>query len=208
MANQWQGLTPATWLAKYRPPADADRVMPYGAQWPADPGAFTSPPVDSKLSGVVSWPDGKGGTSWWVLAGTEAWSTYLSLVDKAEKIIAASAPAAKPAPTPMADDNENTNYVAAPGSAMNTGPANIFAANTGNQASVANTFTNSPTDGVTPIGVPVDNCTLCRIWKWPAWLASKALPPGEVSPVVGNLLRFLPFLFWGGLAWWIYKRKR
>ena len=68
-------------------------------------------------------------------------------------------------------------------------------------------FTNTRNWGIQPIGVPVDNCTLCLVVKWPARMAAKVWPVGPVGPwtaIVFNVV--VPVVFWGGLAWLAVKR--
>ncbi len=69
-------------------------------------------------------------------------------------------------------------------------------------------YANDPVAGVVPVGEPIDNCTTCRLWNFPARMVAKLLPAGPVSEPVAMGLRWLPLAFWGGIAWWIWRKAR
>lgn len=69
-------------------------------------------------------------------------------------------------------------------------------------------YANDPDAGVVPVGEPVDNCMTCRLWNFPARLVAKLLPAGPVSAPVAVGMQWLPWVFWGGIAWWIWRKAR
>lgn len=69
-------------------------------------------------------------------------------------------------------------------------------------------YANDPVAGVVPVGEPIDNCTTCRLWNFPARMVAKLLPAGPVSEPVAMGLRWLPLAFWGGIAWWIWRKAK
>lgn len=67
-------------------------------------------------------------------------------------------------------------------------------------------YTNDPHLGVVPVGIPTNQTLMRRVWNAPARAAAKVLPAGSVSEGVALTMMIMPWVIWGAIAWWIWKK--
>lgn len=67
-------------------------------------------------------------------------------------------------------------------------------------------YTNDPALGVVPIGQPTDQTFARKVWNAPALALSKLLPSGAIPEGIALGLTVVPFVLWGFVAWWLWKK--
>jgi hypothetical protein len=172
---------------------------PYG--WPKLPPGLVGLP-GSKCFGSF---DQSTGQSCYVTVGSVAWRRWLDIQAKKQRIIGRGARADRDPVASVLDVSVMPSE--SPERSMD---ADAIRSVTGmlDPDPMPKEYANDPVAGVVTVGEPVDNCTTCRLWNFPARLVAKLLPAGPVSAPVAVGMQWLPWVFWGGLGWWIWRKAR
>jgi hypothetical protein len=166
----------------------------HGYLWPWPSGWDTLPPILDGLDGTVRFedPTSPTGFTWHLYKGSPAWNAWLGQY--------------RPGRVPIV---RGGSVSVTPGIVRAQGPTlaldEAFPSVTGEGDPVPE-WTNDPKLGVVPIGIPTNQSGLAQAWAAPARLASRLLPVGPVPESVAMGFTALPWLVWGFVAWWVFRR--
>ena len=179
------------------PSEGAEFPGPYG--WPKLPPGLVGLP-GSKCFGKF---DTSTGQACYVTVGSVAWSRWLDMQAPKQRIIGRGARADRDPVASVLDVSVMPSE--RPELSIDADPVGAV---TGMLDPMPKEYANDPKSGVVPVGEPVDNCMTCRAWNFPSRMASKLFPAGPVSESVAVVMRWLPWVFWGGLGWWLWRKAR
>ena len=170
-------------------PGDATNGMWYPQ------GGWAVSPVPIGTVGVEQWPDWDGSMRYYVQVGTPAWDYYQNQEFR----------------RPDSDFNfvprSEVNILPGPWAGESSVSVDPATWTTGKAPPPAVTeFVNDPSLGVVPVGVPTDQGPIAQIVNLPAGWVSKLLGPGSVNATTAQAVRATPIVFWGLLAWCLYRR--
>ena len=165
---------------------DAPEIRTYGMLIPE--GGWKQSPVPVSTPGVTRWIGFDGENRYFLTVGSEAWDLYLRT-------------------RPVGFRGRDVNVLPGPWqgeTSVSVSPADVQTDETQEPVSE---FVNDPSLGVVPVGEPTDQDAAGAAFKLPSRIAARLLPAGEVSRGTATAFGLLPWVFWGGLLWWIYRRQ-
>ena len=196
MASRGFGSKMSAW-APITNPDGSENSHGYFYPWP---DGWTSLPVQLEgLDGAVSFedPDSPTGIQWHIIKGSPAWVRWLSVYQ-----------GGAPVREPIA---RGGRVSVTPGIVTGSGPTVATeqrAADASGEGEPVPDYANDPDLGVVPIGVPTDQSTFAKVWNAPARYLAKLLPPGSVPEGIALGLTVTPWILWGLVAWWAWRKFR
>jgi hypothetical protein len=176
-------------------PDGSESTHGYFYPWPQ---GWASLPVQLEgLDGAVSFedPDSPTGIQWFIIKGSPAWRRWLGLYQ-------AGAPGREPI---VRGQPISVMPGIVRGSPPTVATEERSAEATGEGDPVTE-YTNDPSLGVVPIGVPTDQTFARKVWNAPALALSKLLPAGAIPEGIALGLTVVPFILWGLVAWWVWRK--
>lgn len=177
-------------MSAWNPIANPDgSTNTHGYFYPWPNGWPTLPASIHGLPGAVSFEDQTSptGIEWFVIKGTPAYNA----------VIRSQSPPAPKRPVPVS-----------PGAIASTPTQSDRADDQTGEGDPVTEYTNDPALGVVPIGVPTDQTFVRRLWNAPSRAVAKLLPPGSVSETVALGMSIMPWVIWGVVAVWLWRRFR
>lgn len=185
----------SAWTPYIPNPDGTENSHGYYYPWPS--GWPSLPPILRGLEGTYAFedPESETGQKWYIIKGSPAFRRWANQFRPSSPAIVRGQPIRI---TPGILNVTPTTSVQ---------PADEAPTGEGDPVSDIQ-YANDPDLGVVPIGVPTDQTLLRRVWNAPARAAAKLLPPGSVSESVALGMTVMPWLIWGALAWWIWRKVR
>lgn len=191
-------------MSAWTPVANPDgSTNTHGYFYPWPNGWPTLPESIAQLPGSVSFEDETSptGVEWFVIKGSPAYNAW---------VLGQTSPISRGLEIVRARDGSRAISVS-PGTVVPVVKPTTTTTGTDTQSGEGDPvpeYTNDPALGVVPIGVPTDQTFLRKLWNAPARAVAKVLPPGSVSEGVALGLTVMPWLIWGAVAFWIWRRVR
>ena len=164
---------------------DAPDVKSYGILFPE--GGWNKSPVPVSTPGVQRWIGFDGENRYYLTVGSEAWDLYLRT-------------------RPVGFRGRDVNVLPGPWQGETSVSVDPASVQTDEPEEPMAEFTNDPSLGVVPVGEPTNQSAAAVAFNLPAKIAARLLSSGKVSKGTATAVGLVPWVFWGGLAWWIWRK--